>query len=50
MRQKLTTYQRRKLKAADWVEDQSRLFWRNPADGNYYAPVKAWVMMKARAK
>jgi hypothetical protein len=45
----LTTYQRRKLKTAGWVEDQSRLFWQDPASGNYFAPVMAWVMMRGRA-
>jgi hypothetical protein len=44
----LTTYQRRKLKAAGWVEDQSRLFWQDPASGNYFSPPMAWVMLKRR--
>jgi hypothetical protein len=47
---RLTTYQRRKLRAAGWIEDQLRLFWQDPVSGNYFAPVKAWVMMRARMK
>jgi hypothetical protein len=44
----LTTYQRRKLKAAGWIEDQFRLFWQDPVSGNYFAPAMAWVMLKRR--
>jgi hypothetical protein len=46
---RLTTYQRRKLKTAGWVMFSQGLFWQDPASGNYFAPVKAWVMMRGRA-
>jgi hypothetical protein len=45
---RLTTYQRRKLKAAGWVMFSQGLFWQDPASGNYFAPVMAWVMLKRR--
>lgn len=41
---KLNRTQKRKLKAAGWIEDETRLFWRSPVDGNYYAPARAWVI------
>jgi hypothetical protein len=46
---RLTTYQRRKLKAAGWVEDQSRLFWQDAVSGGYFRTPMAGVPRYGRA-